>query len=370
MLMKKIKVALGILSRKALTGPIEVSVDLTRKCSTDCVMCWYWSPLLKERPSAEWACRQIEYDLFLKLLGDFKKLSVQRLIFGGQGDPFLHPRFMEIVEAAKKAGIGTAIITGGNYFNAEKIKKLVELRVDHIDVSVQAATPGTYKAVHPTLKEGTFERIKESLLLLSELKKKAGQKQPTVSIIDAVCSVNYQDTVKMVEFAHEVGAQSVGYKRVDVIPETRAMLLNEAQAGELRELLEAAKERAAELGIETSAGFYGKYIVPGLTTGNYTAGYYAGIPCYVGWLSSRILSDGSVIPCCGCYAPPLGNIHEDSFAEIWNSGAYREFRKKSINILKNPKLVENCKCNSCVDFEFNLGVYRRLHPFSKAGPDL
>ncbi|MBU2573293.1 MAG: radical SAM protein [Elusimicrobia bacterium] len=367
MLIKKIKTALGILARKTFTGPVEVSVDLTRQCATGCLMCWYWSPLLKERPSDEWACRQIEYDVLLKLLGDFKKLNVKRLIFGGQGDPFLHPRMMDIVEATKKAGIGTAIITAGNYFNAGKIKKLVELKTDHLDVSVQAATPEAYKKVHPALKEGTFERIRESLLLLSELKKKAGQAQPTVSIIDAVCSANYLDTVEMVEFAHEVGAQSVGYKRVDVIPETRSMLLNETQVKELRELLEKAEERAAGLGIETSAGSYGKYIIPGLTSGDYTSEYYSRIPCYVGWLSSRILSDGSVIPCCGCYAPPLGNINQDTFANIWNSEKYREFRQKSINILKNPKLVENCKCSSCVDFEFNFGVYRRLHPF-KAMP--
>lgn len=364
MLIKKLKVALGIYARKPLTGPVVVSVDLTRKCSTDCVMCWYWSPLLKERPSAEWACQQIGYDTFMKLLEDFKKLNVKRLIFGGQGDPLLHPRLMDIVEATKKAGIGTAVITGGNYFNAEKLKKLVELGTDHIDVSVQAATPETYKRVHPTLAEGTFERIKGSLLLLAELKKKAGLEHPTVSIIDAVCSANYRDTVKMVEFAHEVGAQSVGYKRVDVIPETRSMLLNEAQVKELRELLEKAEERAAVLGIATSAGPYGKYIIPGLTSGDYTADYYSHIPCYVGWLSSRILSDGGVIPCCGCYAPPLGNINHNTFAEIWNSEKYREFREKSINIFKNPKLVENCKCSSCVDFESNYGVYRRLHPFS------
>ena len=53
MLIKKMKVALGIIARKVLTGPIEVSADLTRRCTADCLICWYWSPLLKEHPSKE-----------------------------------------------------------------------------------------------------------------------------------------------------------------------------------------------------------------------------------------------------------------------------------------------------------------------------
>ena len=366
MLAKKIKVALGIISKRPLTGPIAVSVDLTRQCSMACVMCWYWSPWLKEAPTRDWACEHIDYPLFLELLKDFKKLSVKRLIFGGQGDPFLHPEIMKILEATKKAGIEVSLITSGNYFTDESVKKIVELEIDQLDVSLQAATPETYKKIHPALKEGVFEKIKRSLLLLSELKKAAGRKQPYLTLIDAVCSLNYKDTVRMVELAHEVGAQNVGYKRIDVIPETRSLLLNEGQVEELCALINEAKARAEELGVATSLGFFQKYITPGLQSGEFTTGYYAQVPCYVGWLSSRILSDGSVVPCCGCYNPPLGNIRKDSFASIWNSGKYREFREKSLNILKNPKMVQNCKCSSCVDFEFNLGVYARLHPF-KAG---
>jgi MoaA/NifB/PqqE/SkfB family radical SAM enzyme len=361
--LKKIKVALGIITRKVLTGPVEVSVDLTRKCTTDCIMCWYWSPLLQQRPSQEWANQHIEHELFQKLIKDFKKLNVQRIIFGGQGDPFLYPDIMKVIEITKKNDIEVCLITGGFYFNKEKIKKLIELKVDHIDVSIQAATAETYKKVHPTLKEGTFKRIKESLLLLLELKKKFNQKSPTITLIDVICNLNYQDTVKLIEFASEVGAQSIGFKRVDIIPETKEILLNDKQLNELRDLLKEGKEKAITLGISTSIDFYDKYIYKGLTTGEYTSKYYTQIPCYVGWLSSRILSDGSVIPCCGCYSPALGNIRNSSFYKIWYTKEYQKFRQQSINIQKNPMLVKNCKCYSCIDFEFNLGIYKRLHPF-------
>jgi len=362
MLTKKMKVALGVITRKVLTGPIEVSVDLTRRCAADCLMCWYWSPLLKGRPSTEWTNQQIDYELFAQLLKDFKKLQVKRIVFGGQGEPFLHPKITEIIGATKKAGIEVCLITSGICFNEKKIKEIFYLKVDHIDFSIQAATSQTYQKIHPVLKEGTFEMIKQSLALLSDLKKKFNRKIPTVTLIDAIFNLNYHETVKMVEFAKESGAEAVGFKRVDIIPETKCLLLNNEQLNELKNLLKKAKEKAVKLDIETSIDFYEKYIMEGLTTGDYTSGYYSQVPCYVGWVSSRILSDGSVIPCCGCYDAILGNIHSSSFAKIWNSKEYQEFRKKSINIWKNPNLVQECKCYSCIDFEFNLRIYQKLHP--------
>src|SRR4030042_1351100 len=107
---KKIKVALGIMTRKVLTGPTEVSVDLTRRCSTDCIMCWYWSPLLKNPPSPEWASQHIDYETYRRRLRDFRKLKVKRVVFGGQGDPFLYPKIMEAIESTKQSGIEVCLI--------------------------------------------------------------------------------------------------------------------------------------------------------------------------------------------------------------------------------------------------------------------
>lgn len=360
---KKIRVALGIITRKILTGPVEVSVDLTRKCGLDCLMCWWWSPLLKERPPREWANQKIDFELFKELIEDFKKLNVKRVVLGGQGDPLLYPEILEAIEITKKGGMGVSLITSGAFFGEARIRKIIDLGVDNIDISLQGATPSTYVKIHPNQKEGTFERIKKELLLLRELKEKYQRKAPAIQIIFVLCALNYQEVVRVIELAKEVGAESVGFKRIDVIPETKGLLLTDEQLKELKSLLGEAKEKAAKSGIATSLDFYQKFIEEGLTTGVYTSAYYTRIPCYVGWLSSRILSDGSVIPCCGCYDVIFGNIRDISFAAIWKSEPYRQFRKQSINIWKNLHLVQKCKCSSCIDFEFNLGIYRRLHPF-------
>lgn len=362
MLIKKIKVALGIITRKVLTGPIEVSVDLTRKCTLDCLMCWWWSPLIKRQPSLEWANKEIDYELFKELIKDFKKLRVERIILGGQGEPFLYPKILDAIEITKKVGMEVALITCGAYFNEKRIRAIFDLGVDVLDVSLQAATAETYLKIHPSQKRNLFDRIKDQLILLSELKKIFNRTNPKVSIVDAICRPNYQETVKMVELAKEIGAESVCFKRIDVIPETKGLLLSKKETEELKILLNEAEKKAMQLGIHTDINSYRKYVVEGLTTGVYTTDLYTHIPCYVGWRSARILSDGNVIPCCGCYDLVLGNIANSSFITIWNSEKYYQFREQSINIQKDTTLFKRCKCYSCTDHLLNLAVYRRLHP--------
>lgn len=366
MLIKKIKVALGIITGKVLTGPIEISIDLTRKCTLDCLMCWWWSPLLKKRPSPEWANQKIDFGLLKSLIHDLKKIRVKRIILGGQGDPFLYPNLLEAIEIIKKAGMQVALITCGAYFNEKIIKAIFDLRVDSIDVSLQAATTETYLKIHPGQRREIFDEIKSCLILLSKLKKSFNRVIPRVMLLHVICNLNYLETVKVVELARDIGADLVGFKRVDVVPQTRGLLLAKEQLLELKDLLKEAKEKAKKFGITTTIDSYRKYILKGMTTGVYTSDFYSRIPCYVGWRSARILSDGNVIPCCGSYDLIFGNIHHSSFIDIWNSERYNRFRQQALDMDKNALLRKGCKCYSCVDYGPNIGIYRILHPF-KAG---
>lgn len=366
-MIKKIKVALGIIAGKPLTGPMGVSVDLTRKCTLGCLMCWWQSPLLQNQPSLEWTNQEMDYELFKALIKDLKKIQVKTIILGGQGEPLLYSRIMEVIELIKKAGMKLSLITSGAYFNEDRIKAIVELGVDHIDVSLQAATAETYLKLHPSQNIDLFDKIKNWMILLSRFKKIFNRTIPTLSTVNVICRLNYREIVKMIEVAKEVGAESVGFKRIDIGPETKGLLLTKEELGELKPLLNEAQKRAAELGIRNGLGRYRKYVVDGLTTGVYTADLYSHIPCYVGWRSARILSDGAVIPCCGCDDLALGNITDSSFITIWYSKEYNLFRRQSINIQKDTAIFKRCKCHSCTDHVMNLAMFKKLHPLKSRG---
>lgn len=361
--MKKIKVALGIITRKVLTGPLEVSIDVTRKCTTNCIMCWNYSPLRNKVPSSDWQNEHLNWNIFKQLIDDLKRLKVKRIIFGGDGDPFLHPQIREMIKAVTRTGAELSIATGGLYFNEDKIRKLFDLGVDSLNISLHAATTETFLRTHPALKEEAFTDIRNCLILLAELKKAKKRNKPFVQMINVICRVNYPEVVKMIEFAKEVRADAVDFKRMDTIPETRALLLTENQLRELRHLLSEAARRAVELGVKTNIELYRRYALKGVKSGKYTLDFYSKMPCYVGWRSARVLVNGYVIPCCGCYNLPLGDLSESKFSEIWRSPKYKDFRQESINIMRKAHLKDKCGCHSCADFTANLGIYRKLHPF-------
>jgi MoaA/NifB/PqqE/SkfB family radical SAM enzyme len=370
MIPKKAKVALGIISRRARTGPIEVSLDLTRRCTLDCLMCWWRSPLLTKQAPAEWHREETDYTLVENVVKELKELDVKLVILGGQGDPMLYPRLFDAIELIKSKDMRVALITSGFYFTGKKIQQLFDLHIDHLDVSLQAATAETYQKLHPAQREDSFARIKEMIMMLTKLKKGHVRENPWIHLIFIICSYNYHECVRIIEFASEVGADSVGYKRVDVVPDTRELLLDESQLKEVDALLDRAEIRAGELSIGQGIRRFKKIIMPGLTTGKYTTGFYAQIPCYVGFNSARILETGDVIPCCGCYDLILGNVRQQSFRDIWFSKAYADFRRQSLCLDKKAVLDAGCKCYSCVDFNNNLGIYRKLHPVKAKELDL
>jgi len=60
------------------------------------------------------------------------------------------------------------------------------------------------------------------------------------------------------------------------------------------------------------------------------------------WSSAVITTDGDVVPCCfdkqAWYA--MGNLRSRSFAEIWRSGRYRDFRSA---VMKSRGAVDICR---------------------------
>ncbi len=362
-MLKKLKIITGIIANRPFTGPLEVAIDITRRCNLRCITCWIYSPLRKEKVNTDWAKEEMDFEFFKRIVNELKRLDVKKITIGGDGDPFIHPKIIEMLAYVKNTGCRVDTVTSGAYFDERKIESVVKLGIDSLTISTLAVTPKTYVATHPAQKEKVFEKVKRSIALLSELKAKSKQTLPYLTLVDVICNLNYFEIDKMINLARETGAEAVGFKRMSVIPDTKSLLLTESQSKELKEKLKAAKEKADRFGIKTNIEKYQAFLLSGIQTGHYTSKIYSKIPCYIGWLYSRILTNGDVVPCCGCYGNPIGNLHNSPFSKIWNSKEYQRFRIKSRNIVKDPSITKECSCRSCVHFAMNQGVYKKLHPF-------
>ena len=72
-----------------------------------------------------------------------------------QGEPFLHPDFLELIKETKRRKIYTATSTNAHFIDEQKAKDIVESGLDRMIISVDGLTQETYEQyrVHGKLKK-------------------------------------------------------------------------------------------------------------------------------------------------------------------------------------------------------------------------
>ena len=123
-------------------------------------------------------------DLFRDLHGE---LGVRRFRFIG-GEPLLRQEVPELVDYVKHLeGTHLNIVTDGTHLRPEMSAALIESGLDSIRFSIDGIGK-THDLVRG--RKGTFQRMKENLLYLQELKKERGAEKPHVEIHFCVTSLN------------------------------------------------------------------------------------------------------------------------------------------------------------------------------------
>ncbi|HNW38902.1 MAG TPA: radical SAM/SPASM domain-containing protein [Candidatus Omnitrophota bacterium] len=109
--------------------------------------------------------------------------------------------------------------------------------------------------------------------------------------------------------------------------------------------------------------FMRKLISPGIDEQNYEKGTINKCPCYIGWLYSRVLSTGEIIPCCKGVNKVLGNLNghkifsKNKFSSIWDASLYRDFRFKAKTVSKDQDYFKEINCfKSCDHFSINVAL--------------
>ena len=293
------------------------------------------------------------------LIDELLRMGTRRFQFGGYGEPFLHKNALEFMYRAKHAGSTCLVNTNGTLIDHETIDELIKMEFNELRITTLAGTRETYVRTHPGVADGTFDNLRENLMYLAERKATLGVRYPKVTLACIVIAQNCDDLFNFAEFAGLIQADSVLYRPVDDIEDEGLSRLvpTKNQAASVREQLIEIEVYLESKRIVHNIDKFLRVFREQLDTTE----LYSIIPCYYGWLSVMIQTDGKVYPCCRCYAP-LGNVYEKEFHEIWYGNAYRSFRKQALNINKRKESVKSCDCNSCVNHTANLRVYQLLHP--------
>ncbi|MBL7130155.1 MAG: radical SAM protein [Candidatus Omnitrophica bacterium] len=188
----------GRLISYPLVPPEHVYFSLTTRCNLRCQMCDIFKSPTKIED--ELSTPEIK-DIILQI----KNMRVRHLIFSG-GEPLLRRDFFEIVEFATTNSIRDVdIITNGTLFDDYIIKKLLNLRLNHITISLD----GLRETNDKIRGKGVFEKVVSNIDKLKHYKSKYGFSFPTLGINFTILDDNIDDLLPMIEFARGSGLNAI-----------------------------------------------------------------------------------------------------------------------------------------------------------------
>lgn len=314
--------------REEIPPPVGLLAELTHRCPLQCPYCS--NPVELVRRSAE-----LDTDTWLRVLDEAAELGVLQVHLSG-GEPALRPDLEAIVARCAERGLYSNLITSAVGIDGDRLARLAEAGLDHVQISFQDVTPEGAELIgnHP----GALER-KIALA-------KAAVRLGLPWTMNAVLHRHNLDRVeRFLELALELGAHRIELANVQyygwAFVNRAALMPTRAQLGRFREVLErAARELEGRIAID--------YVVPD---------YYARFPkpCMSGWGRAVIVvtPDGRAMPCHAAHVIPgleFPDVRSTPLSAIWyESAAFNAFRGTAW--MKEP-------CRSCPRREEDFGGCR------------
>ncbi|WP_300015023.1 pyrroloquinoline quinone biosynthesis protein PqqE [uncultured Roseobacter sp.] len=286
-------------------APLAMLAELTHRCPLACPYCSNPQELTakdRELSTDQWA------DIFEQAAG----LGVLQLHLSG-GEPASRTDIVELVAAARDAGLYTNLITSGIGLTPRRLQALEDAGLDHIQLSVQGVNAriadriGGYK--------GGFDRK-------MHVADHIAQMGFPLTLNAVMHRENLDDLEATIEMAVRLGARRI---EVACVQFQGWALSNRAALQPSRDQVDAAK-RIVRAAAERLRGTLVIDFVP--------PDYYSDFPkaCMNGWGSTgvNITPDGTVLPCHAAETIPgliFARVTEQPLRDIWyDSPAFNAYR--------------------------------------------
>jgi len=246
-------------------------------------------------------------DTFSKLTPFLR--TARYAVLHGFGESLLHPHFLWMVRMCKSNGCMVDFHTNGLSLTEDVSEELVSSDLDHITISIDAATAETYKAIRGE----DFKRILFNLERLNFIKIKYKKNYPKIKLKYILMNKNVDEIPLLIDLAAQYQVSQIDLFNLVVWPEQielRQQVLFD-QPLSVMGVYSDALEKARSYGI-------------GMT--------YLGLepkesPVSCPFTNFTVFCDGSVGPC-GAQKFILGNVNLTPLKEIWNNSKYQQLRKQ------------------------------------------
>ena len=288
--------------------PVSISVEPTTSCNLRCPECP--SGLRSfTRPTG-----MLGEELFRQTIDELYP-TLSSLTFYFQGEPYLHPQFLELVRYATDRNLYTVTSTNAHYLSDANARKTIESGLDRLIISLDGTTQETYEQYRIG---GKLEKVLEGTRNLIHWKKTLRSRTPHIELQFLVVGPNEHQIGDVRALARTLGVDQLSLKT--------AQIYDFEHGSPLIPTIDQYSRYARQPD--------GTYRIK------------SGLPneCWQMWHSCVVTWDGQVVPCCFDKDAHhrLGDVSTRSFADIWHGPAYRQFRQTLLQSRSQIDMCRNC----------------------------
>jgi PqqA peptide cyclase len=288
----------------AISNPLALIAELTHRCPLHCVYCS--NPLELQNRASE-----LDTATWARSFQEAAQMGVLQADLTG-GEPLARADIIELIRAARTAGLYVNLITSGLPLDEARLAKLADTGLDHLQLSFQGARQEIAAEISGTKSHAQKLRVLEWLK----------QVRVAVTLNFVIHRGNIDQIEEMLALAESSSATRVEFANVQyygwAFANRERLLPTRDQLDRSIATLISAQERLrGKIRVE--------YVVP-----DYYAKYPK--PCMGGWGRKLMLitPTGEALPCHAAQIIPglrFDNVKDRSLREIWESSeAFQKFR--------------------------------------------
>jgi radical SAM protein with 4Fe4S-binding SPASM domain len=288
--------------------PVSVSIEPTTACNLGCPECPSGLKMFSRNTG------NLSQENFQQWLTDMASY-VTYINFYFQGEPFIHPKFLELVKFASQKKVYTSTSTNAHFLHDELAKQTVLSGLDRLIISIDGTTQEVYEQyrIH-----GKLDKVLEGTRNVVKWKKELKSKTPFLIFQFLVVRPNEHQINDVLQLAQDMGVDEVRFKTAQVYNYENGNALipnNEKYSRYLRKQ-------------------DGTYVIKNALDNH----------CWRMWSGCVITWDGLVVPCCfdKDATHQLGDLKNNTLRQVWNNTAYRAFRTQLFNSRSEIDICANC----------------------------
>src|SRR5271156_4298186 len=191
--------------------PFLVHIIPMRRCNLDCAYCNEFDEVSKPVALEE-----------MKKRLDFLADMGTTIITISGGEPLLHPELDEIIRHIRKRGMIAGMITNGFFLNKERIERLNEAGLEHLQISIDNAVPDEVSKKSLKTLDGRLEMLAESAVFQVNINSVLGSgvKNPedALAIAHRAVELGFTSTVGIIH-DHNGQLKPLGTRELEIFEE-------------------------------------------------------------------------------------------------------------------------------------------------------